>query len=69
MKRKLCFKITAKLGNSKRQHCSWQEGKKKKGGAHCLKKPTKEKKKGRQKGGESLLFAYEPYERFICLGD
>ena len=22
MKRKLCFKITAKLGNSKRQHCS-----------------------------------------------
>ena len=28
MKRKLCFKITAKLGNSKRQHCSWQEKKK-----------------------------------------
>ena len=23
MKRQLCFKITAKLGNSKRQHCSW----------------------------------------------
>ena len=25
MKRWLYFKITAKLGNSKRQHCSWQE--------------------------------------------
>ena len=42
---------------------------KKKSGAHCLKKPTKEKKKGRQKGEESPLFAYEPHERFICSGD
>ena len=25
MKQRLCFKITAKLGNSKRQHCSRQE--------------------------------------------
>ena len=30
MKHKLCFRITTKLENSKRQHCSWQEGKKKK---------------------------------------
>ena len=29
MKRWLCFRITAKLGNSKRQHCSQQEKKKK----------------------------------------
>ena len=28
MKRRLCFRITAKLGNLKRQHCSWQEKKK-----------------------------------------
>ena len=27
MKRRLCFRITAKLGNSKRQHYSWQEKK------------------------------------------
>ena len=27
MKQKLCFRITAKLGNSKRQPCSWQERK------------------------------------------
>ena len=26
-KQKLCFRITAKLGNSKRQHCSRQERK------------------------------------------
>ena len=29
MKRRLCFRITAKLGNSKRQHYSRQEKKKK----------------------------------------
>ena len=39
MKRRLCFRITAKLRNSKRQVCSWQE--RKQGGAHCLKKTTK----------------------------
>ena len=27
MKRRLCFRITAKLGNLKRQHCSQQEKK------------------------------------------
>ena len=27
MKRWLLFRITAKLGNSKRQHCSWHEKK------------------------------------------
>ena len=30
MKWWLCIRITAKLGNSKRQHCSWQEKKKRK---------------------------------------
>jgi len=27
MKQRLCFRITAKMGNSKRQHCSQQEKK------------------------------------------
>ena len=72
MKRRLCFRITAKLGNSKRQHYSWQE---KKiyiyiyilAGVHYSKKPVKKKKKERQKGQGSLLLAYEPQECFICL--
>ena len=52
MKRRLCFRITAKLGNSKRQPYSWQEKKKKIyiyiwEGVHYLKKPVKEKKEER----------------------
>ena len=77
MKRRLCFRITAKLGNLKRQHCSWQEKKKKyiyiyiymKVRVHCSKKPAKKKKKERQKGQGSLLFAYELQKCFICSGD
>ena len=56
MKLRLHFRIAAKLRNSKGQHCSWQEKY-----IHInLKKPVKEKKKERQKGQGSLLFAYEP---------
>ena len=49
MKRRLHFRITTKLGNSKRQHCSWQEKiyTYVQVRAHCLKKPAKEKKKKR----------------------
>ena len=62
MKRWLCFKITAKLGNSKRQHYSRQ-----KyiyiyiyiyvcvGWGPLFKKPTKEKKMERQKGQRSFF--------------
>ena len=67
MKWMLCFRIIAKLGNSKRQHCTQQEEKKKLGPT-VQKKPTKEKKKERHKEEESLLFAYEPHEHFTCLG-
>ena len=45
MKRKLCFRITAKLENSKRQHCLWQERKKNNAGPTIQKSPWKEKKK------------------------
>ena len=76
MKRRLYFKIIAKLGNSNRQHCSRQkyiyiyiymniyvcvrQG-------PLFKKPSKKKKMERQKGQGSLLFTYEPQEHFICL--
>ena len=36
---------------------------------HCSKKPAKKKKKERQKGQGSLLFAYELQKCFICSGD
>ena len=46
IKQKLCFRITAKLGNSKKQHYSWQE--KKQSWGHCLKKLAKKKKRRRK---------------------
>ena len=42
--------------------------KKNKEGPTVQKMPTKEKKKERQKGEASLLFAYEPHEHSICSG-
>ena len=47
MKRKLCFKITAKLGNSKRQRCSWQERKKKLRWGPLFKKAHEGKEEGK----------------------
>ena len=62
MKQKLCFRITAKLGNPKRQHCSRQE--RKWGRAHYLKNPAKKKKIKKER--KDFLFIYEPHKRFIC---
>ena len=58
MKRKLCFKITTKLGNSKRKHYSWQEEKKMKWGPLFEKtqKKKKRKKKKRREKKEKILF-------------
>ena len=47
MKQKLCFRITAKLGNSKRQYCSWQE--RKLGRANCSKNPAKKEREKRKR--------------------
>ena len=53
MKRKLCFRITAKLENSKRQHYLWQERKKNNAGPTIQKSLWKErKKKSRRKDKE-----------------
>ena len=69
MKRKLCLRITTKLGNSKRQHCSWQE-KKMKWGPFFEKTREKKKEKKREKKKEKILFfflfAYKPQKHFIC---
>ena len=56
MKQKLCFRITVRLGNSKRQHCSQQEIIRR--GPTVRKNPRENK--GR-KGGD-FLFAYKLYE-------
>ena len=45
MKQRLCFRITAKLGNSKRQHCSRKEKIKNKVGTLFGEKKKKKKKK------------------------
>ena len=47
MKQKLCFRIVTKLGNSKRQHYSWQEEKNKVGPLFEKVHEEKEKKKER----------------------
>ena len=59
MKQRLCFRITAKLENSKRQHYSRQEKKKKKYIYIYIYIYEK---------GSTLLFTYESQEHFICSG-
>ena len=59
IKRKLCLRITTKLGNSKRQHCSWQE-KKNEVGPIFRKNPKKKRKEKRKEEGENTFF-------FICI--
>ena len=63
MKRKLCFRITAKLENSKRQHCLWQERKKNNAGPTIQKSPWKEKKKSRRKDKEEEESFYSHMNR------
>ena len=60
MKWKLCFRIIAKLGNSKRQHCSRQE-KKNKAGTIVRKSPQRKRKEEEktEKKKSLFLFAYE----------
>ena len=56
IKRKLCLRITTKLENSKRQHCSWQE-KKNEVGPIFRKNPRKKKiKEKRKEEGENTFF-------------
>ena len=57
MKRKLCLRITTKLGNSKRQHCSWQE-KKNEVGPIFRKNPKKKEKKRKEKRRRRKYFFF-----------
>ena len=59
MKRWLCFRITAKLGNSKGQHCSWQEKKKCTyiEGSIVQKSPQRKRKK-RSRTDRNVFYSY-----------
>ena len=59
MKRWLCFRITAKLGNSKGQHCSWQEKKKCTDieGSIVQKSPQRKRKK-RSRTDRNVFYSY-----------
>ena len=69
MKRKLCLRITTKLGNSKRQHWSWQK-KKNEVGPIFLKNPKKKKKKRKEERRRRKYFFFylhiKPQKHFIC---
>ena len=58
MKRKLCLRITTKLGNSKRQHCSWQEKKMKWGPFFEKTQKKKKRKEKRKEEGENTFFFF-----------
>ena len=57
MKRWLCFRVTAKLGNSKGQHCSWKEKKLFIEGS-TVQKSSRRKRKKRSRKDRKVFYSH-----------